>query len=114
MKKLVIVLMVSGLLLGGCATLKQAQDAACDNGPLIKARIRAFLQIAQVGYPKVAQLAGQTSNPDVQYKIALIDASLDLLGQLAYDLFCPGVKELNQADAALDQAQKAKSELGIE
>jgi hypothetical protein len=96
-------------LVGGCATLK----SACEHGDIIKARIRAALQIAQVGYPLVAQLAGKTSDPNIIYKVSLLDAALDLLGQLAYDIFCPGLVELNQAESALEQVQEVKAELGV-
>ena len=109
MKKYFAVLVVLVMMVSGCATLQNA----CEHGDTIKARIRAALQVAQVGYPLVMQLAGGTTNPDVQYKIALIDAALDLLGQLAYDLLCPGLPDLNKAEGALEQVQSAKAELGL-
>jgi hypothetical protein len=108
MKKVIILLAIMSLFIG-CATLQNA----CEHGDAIKARIRAALQVAQVGYPLVVQLAGSTTNPGVQYKISLIDAALDLLGQLAYDLLYPGVSDLNTAEDALGQVQDAKAELGI-
>jgi len=107
MKK-ILVLACLLTLLSGCATLQYA----CEHGDVIKAKIRAALQIAQAGYPLVVQLANKTSDPDVHYKIALLDSALDLLGQLAYDLLCPGPTELNQAEAALEQALDAKAALG--
>ncbi|HAY20913.1 MAG TPA: hypothetical protein DCY27_01845 [Desulfobacterales bacterium] len=109
MKKLIVLVMVAGLLFTGCATLQNA----CEHGDVIKAKIRAALQIAQVGYPLAVQLAGKTSNPDVHYQIGLLDSALDLLGQLAYDLLCPGLPELHQAENALEQAQEAKAGLGV-
>ena len=112
MRKILAVLMVVAVV-GGCAAMQSAQDYACKNGDVIKARIRAALQIAQVGYPLVIQLAGKTSDPNVHYKISLLDAALDLLGQLAYNIACPDLLELNQAETALIQAQDAKAELEL-
>lgn len=109
MKKFLVVVMTAMLLVSGCATLQNA----CEHGDIIKAKIRAALQIAQVGYPLVVQLAGKTADPNVHYKVALLDSALDLLGQLAYDLLCPGLSELNQAEEALNQVQEVKVELGI-
>lgn len=109
MRRFLAVLMIVAMV-GGCATV----NYVCEHGDTIKARIRAALQIAQVGYPLVVQLANKTSDSNVQYKIALLDAALDLLGQLAYDIVCPNVAELNQAESALTQAQDAKADLGIE
>lgn len=109
MRKLMVVLLVLAMV-GGCATLKEA----CEHGDVIKAKIRATLQIAQVGYPMVAALAGKTTDQSVLYKVALVDAALDLLGQLTYDLLCPGPADLAKADVALNQAQEAKAALRVE
>lgn len=110
MKKAAIICMIGALAFaGGCVTLQ----TACKHGDAIKAKIRATLQIAQVGYPLAVQLAGKTSDPNVHYKMVLLDSALDLLGQLAYDLLCPGLQELNQAETALGQAQEVKAELGV-
>lgn len=108
MKKRLVILAILAMV-SSCATLQNV----CEHGDAIKAKIRAALQIAQVGYPLVMQLANKTSNPDVHYKIALLDSALDLLGRLAYDLICPDLVELNQAEIALEQAQDAKAALGI-
>lgn len=108
MKKLLAIGIIL-VMVGGCATLK----SACEHGDAIKARIRAALQVAQVGYPLVVQLAGATANPDVHYKIGLVDAALDLLGTLAYDLVCPGLAELNESETALQEVQDVKADLGV-
>jgi len=100
-------------VMGGCAGLKDLQQSACKNGPVIKAKIRAFLQIAQVGYPMVVIMANKQPNQKVLDNVALIDASLDLLGYLAYELFCPTTVDLGEASMALEAAQGAKAELGI-
>jgi hypothetical protein len=108
MKK-VLITVLTMVMLTGCATWGKV----CEQGPAIKARIRSALQIAQIGYPLVASLAGQTANPDILGKVALVDAALDVLGKLSYDLTCPSVAELNMAQTALEKAQGAKAELGL-
>ena len=109
MKRYLAVLAIMAMVMGGCATLQ----TACEHGDVIKAKIRAALQVAQVGYPLVMTMAGTTTDQGVLYKVSLIDAALDLLGQLAYDLMCPGPVELAQADRALDEVQEAKTSLGV-
>jgi hypothetical protein len=108
MKKILITVLAV-VMLAGCATWGKV----CEQGPEIKARIRSALQIAQVSYPLVAALANQTPNPNVLAKVGLIDAAIDILGKLAYDIACPTVKELNTAQTALEKAQAAKADLGV-
>jgi hypothetical protein len=113
LKKLMVIGMVLALLFMGCATTSnfckdQAQvDAA-------KAYIHSALQIVQVGYPFVANMVGVgATSPLVLGAVATVDASLDGLGQLAYNVFCPGMAEMQRADALLRQAQEAKAVLGV-
>jgi hypothetical protein len=110
MKRIVVGLIILLILSSsGCAMLQ----SACEQGDAIKSKIRAALQIAQVGYPIVMQLVGETSNPDVHYNIALLDSALNILGQLSYDILCPDLIELNKANSALEQALDAKTALGV-
>jgi hypothetical protein len=107
--KRILVAVLAMSMVAGCATWSNV----CEQGPEIKARIRSALQIAQVGYPLVVTLANQAPNPDVLAKVVIIDRSLDILGQLAYNIACPTVAELNTAQTALEKAQGAKAELKI-
>jgi len=114
MKKFLATLVVLAMVVGGCAGLKDLQQSACENGPVIKAKIRAALQIAQVGYPLVVMMASKEPSQKALNNIILIDSALDLLGHLAYNLLCPTTIDLGDASIALETAQQAKSVLGIQ
>jgi hypothetical protein len=58
-------------------------------------------------------MASTIPNPVVLEKVALVDAALDILGFLAYELICPNEVNLDEANAQLATAQEAKAVLGV-
>jgi outer membrane lipoprotein SlyB len=112
MKKLAIVIILA-LLFAGCATTSNfCKDQFQANAA--KAYIYSALQIVQVGYPFVANIAGiEATSPLVLGAVGAIDASLDGLGKLAYDVLCPGMAEMQRADILMVKAQEAKVLLGV-
>ena len=110
MKRLTAIGMILALLFTGCATFCKDQTQA----NTAVAYIHSALRIVQVGYPLVADMAGiGWSSPLVMGAVDAIDASLDGLGRLAYNVACPGAVEMRQADALLARAQAAKAVLGV-
>jgi hypothetical protein len=112
MKKLLVLITIIALAFTGCATSNYCKDQAQTNAAV--AYIHSALRIVQVGYPFVAELAGiGATSPLVMGAVSTIDNSLQGLGELAYNILCPGVAEMRKADALLAQAQEAKAILGV-
>ena len=100
------------LMTMGCATSNFCKDQTQVNTAV--AYIHSALRIVQVGYPQVAEMAGiGWTSPLVMGAVGAVDDSLKGLGNLVYNVACPGTAEMRQADALLAKAQEAKAVLGV-
>lgn len=108
MNALAILAMVG--LIGGCAGGKSlSQKEGCDYPERI-AYIKTTLMIAQAGYNIMLR---SQADPKVAEALGKVDGSLDILGQLAFDVICPTLDDVNAAEKAMYDAQAAKKKVKI-
>jgi hypothetical protein len=122
MQKLWAAVMVLGLL-AGCASWQQSICEGEDQYWENRARIGAYLAIAEVGMPfVVAAVNAAKSNAldpakveagagEVFGRAAVVEWCLDNLARLFFEVVCPTAEDVTKAEAALSVALAAQAEV---